>query len=119
MGLLALQASAAPRPDKLSPDTKAPAHALSSAGLSRTLRLPILRSGQTPAHVSLLKPGGPKSPASTSNSAEGPASQPVDTAIQREEMTSFKEVNGETVRVVVGSYGYESPEGLPVSFKSV
>ena len=42
---------------------------------------------------------------------------PQEDGVQREESDSFKEVNGETVRVVVGNYGYQSPEGLPVSFK--
>lgn len=118
MVLMTLQISAAPRPDKLTPDTKAPPNAINSGGISRTLGLPLLRAGQTPAHVSILKPGG-SPPRPSQNTAEGPAPVPVDENIQRQESTSFKEVNGETVRVVVGSYGYESPEGLPVSFKSV
>lgn len=90
-------------PDKLKLDTKAPLHARSSSA-ARAL------SGLTPANVGRL----PQQPKPQAPSSGG---QPQQDDVQREETVSFKEVNGETVRSVVGNYGYQSPEGLPVSFK--
>ena len=94
--LLLKKGEGAPYPGVLSTRQLAPEFAAGSAG--RSLALP--RAGQTPAHVSQLQSGVPQ-----------------EDGVQRQEEASFKEVNGESVRTVVGSYAYQSPEGLPVSFK--
>ena len=76
----------------------------------------IVPRGQTPANTALL-PGGPASGIAAPAISGGGGGGAQEDGIQREEVTSFKEVNGESVRSVVGSYGYQSPEGLAVSFK--
>ncbi|KAL7306758.1 hypothetical protein TKK_0001124 [Trichogramma kaykai] len=82
---------------------------------SRNLLAPKieLRAGLTPANTARL-PGGP---APSAAGGAGGGQQPQEDGVTREEMTSFKEVNGESIRTVVGSYAYQSPEGLAVSFK--
>ncbi|XP_014203766.1 uncharacterized protein LOC106636047 [Copidosoma floridanum] len=96
-------------PDKLSANQMAPVHARSSAGRA----LPLPSGGSPPANVNRLPGGGAARP-NAGPAAPGP---PQEEGVQREESVSFKEVDGETVRVVEGTYGYQSPEGLPVSFK--
>ncbi|XP_058805425.1 myristoylated alanine-rich C-kinase substrate-like [Phymastichus coffea] len=72
------------------------------------------RASRPPAHVSLIGPAGAAQPGPAAAGAG--AARPPD-GVRREESASFKDVNGESVRVVVGNFGYDSPEGLPVSFK--
>ncbi|KAK2586548.1 hypothetical protein KPH14_011438 [Odynerus spinipes] len=81
--------------EKLSPDQKAPPFARGSGGL-------ILK---TPFEGEQRFGGG--QPAASSN---------VD-GVQREEKEDYKEVDGQLVRTVEGSFSYKSPEGLPVSVK--
>lgn len=45
------------------------------------------------------------------------ASSNVQDEVQREETEMLKEVNGELVRTVKGSFAYKSPEGLPIAVK--
>lgn len=42
---------------------------------------------------------------------------PTEDGVDREETVEFKMIGDEMVRVVSGSYSYQSPEGLAVSFK--
>lgn len=81
--------------DVLSPTQKAPPFARGSGGL--VLPLPLAGKARVPA-------------------SQPPGNNAVD-GVQREEVTSFKKVGNETIIVVEGSLGYNSPEGLPVSVK--
>ncbi|XP_043461325.1 N66 matrix protein-like [Leptopilina heterotoma] len=82
--------------DVLSPTQKAPPFARGSGGLA--LPLPLAGKARVPA----------SQPPAGNNAVDG---------VQREEVTSFKKVGDETIIVVEGSLGYNSPEGLPVSVK--
>lgn len=80
--------------DKLSPDQKAPQFARGSGGL-------ILN---TPFEDNKAR----NRPIASANAEDG---------VQREETEMLKEVDGELVRTVKGSFSYDSPEGLPISVK--
>ncbi|XP_011315194.1 probable H/ACA ribonucleoprotein complex subunit 1 [Fopius arisanus] len=99
--------------DKLSPGQRAPLGAGASGGLALTVplrggaadvggRLDVGRSGGNPP---LPAPRQATSPAKTED------------GVIREETEELKEVDGQLVRVVKGSVGYDSPEGLPVALK--
>ncbi|XP_076248697.1 uncharacterized protein LOC143188373 [Calliopsis andreniformis] len=83
--------------EKLSPDQKAPLFARGSGGL--ILNTPFEDNKARNQAIS-----SPKSPN-------------VQDEVQREETEMLKEVNGELVRTVKGSFAYKSPEGLPISVK--
>ncbi|XP_025996056.1 uncharacterized protein LOC105205130 [Solenopsis invicta] len=80
--------------ERLSPDQKAPQFARGSGGL--ILKPPFEDEQRAAAGRSI-----------TTNVNED--------EIQREEIATLKDVDGELVRVVEGSYSYKSPEGIPVS----
>ncbi|XP_011644047.1 uncharacterized protein LOC105431514 [Pogonomyrmex barbatus] len=84
--------------ERLSLDQKAPQFARGSGGL-------ILK----PPFEAAQRTTGPA--LSTNTVSEG--------NIQRQEIATFKLVDGELVRVVEGSYSYTSPEGIPVSVNYV
>ncbi|XP_043248708.1 uncharacterized protein LOC143342462 [Colletes latitarsis] len=84
--------------DKLSPDQKAPQFARGSGGL-------ILN---TPFEDNKARNRPIGSANANANAPDG---------VQREETEMLKEVNGELVRTVKGSFSYDSPEGLPISVK--
>lgn len=82
---------------KLSPDQQAPLFARGSGGL---ILKPPLEGG----------PSAATSPAVSTNVIN-------EDGVEREEIASFKLVDGELVRVVEGHFSYRSPEGIPVSVK--
>ncbi|XP_072744204.1 uncharacterized protein [Anoplolepis gracilipes] len=81
--------------EKLSPDQKAPLFARGSGGL---ILKPPLESEQKVAA---------SPPVSTNVVSED--------GVERNEIATFKLVDGDLVRVVEGSFSYKSPEGIPVS----
>lgn len=81
--------------DKLSPNQKAPPFARGSGGLILNTPLEDNKARNRPIP-------------NTSNAVDG---------VEREETEMLKEVNGELVRTVKGSFAYKSPEGLPISVK--
>ncbi|KAH0946485.1 hypothetical protein HN011_011746 [Eciton burchellii] len=78
--------------EKLSPDQKAPLFARGSGGL--ILNPPLER--------------GPRIMSPPANLANGDG-------VERKEIATLKLVDGDLVRVVEGSFSYQSPEGIPVS----
>ncbi|XP_053971373.1 uncharacterized protein LOC128872566 [Hylaeus volcanicus] len=86
--------------EKLSPDQKAPLFARGSGGL-------ILN---TPFEDNKAR----KSPVASANVN---VNANAEDGVQREETEMLKEVDGELVRIVKGSFSYNSPEGLPISVK--
>ena len=83
--------------DILSPDQKAPPFARGSGAFA----LPLPLEGKP--RVAVSQPVG--------NNAED--------GVLREETSSFKKIGDETILVVEGTFGYKSPEGLPISVKWV
>ncbi|CAK9829424.1 hypothetical protein ANTRET_LOCUS6767 [Anthophora retusa] len=81
--------------EKLSPDQKAPPFARGSGGLSLNTPFEDNKARNRP-----ISSGTPQ----------------VDD-VQKEETEMLKEVDGELVRTVKGSFSYKSPEGLPISVK--
>ncbi|KZC04759.1 PREDICTED: uncharacterized protein LOC107192629 isoform X2 [Dufourea novaeangliae] len=81
--------------EKLSPDQKAPQFARGSGGLILNTPFEDNKARNRPIP-------------SAANTEDG---------VQREETETLKEVDGELVRVVKGSFAYKSPEGLPISVK--
>lgn len=79
----------------LSPDQKAPQFARGSGGLILNPPFESDQRASPPAFTNVINDDG----------------------VQREEISSFKIVDGELIRVVKGSYSYKSPEGIPVSVK--
>ncbi|XP_025159909.1 endocuticle structural glycoprotein SgAbd-1 [Harpegnathos saltator] len=85
--------------EKLSPDQQAPLFARGSGGL---ILKPPFESARSVA----------TSPAVSTNTVS-------EDGVEREEIASFKLVDGELVRVVEGHFSYRSPEGIPVSVNYV
>ncbi|XP_076682167.1 uncharacterized protein LOC143376124 isoform X2 [Andrena cerasifolii] len=83
--------------DKLSPDQKAPAFARGSGGLILNTPYDDNKARNRPISA--------------------PAAQNAPDGVQREETEMLKEVDGELVRTVKGSFSYDSPEGLPIAVK--
>ncbi|KOC61521.1 hypothetical protein WH47_05125, partial [Habropoda laboriosa] len=81
--------------EKLSPDQKAPPFARGSGGLNLNTPFEDNKARNRP-----ISGGNPQ----------------VDD-VQKEETEMLKEVDGELVRTVKGSFSYKSPEGLPISVK--
>ncbi|XP_076649862.1 uncharacterized protein LOC143357335, partial [Halictus rubicundus] len=81
--------------EKLSPDQKAPPFARGSGGLILNTPLEDNKARNRPI------PSGPT----------------AGDEVQREETETYKEVDGQLVRAVKGSFSYQSPEGLPISVK--
>ena len=94
---------------KLSADQKAPAFAKGSGGLA--LKAPFEGGAADVGTRRLASPPIPGPPAAPSAAAS------VVDGVVREETEELKEVDGQLVRVVKGSFGYDSPEGLPISVK--
>nr|XP_033330569.1 uncharacterized protein LOC117222762 isoform X3 [Megalopta genalis] len=84
--------------EKLSPDQKAPPFARGSGGLILNTPLEDNKARHRPIQ-------------------SGPSGSTAGDQVQREETEMLKEVDGELVRVVKGSFSYKSPEGLPISVK--
>lgn len=80
--------------EKLSPNQKAPLFARGSGGLALNTPFEDNKARNQPI-----------------------ASSNVQDEVQREETEMLKEVNGELVRTVKGSFAYKSPEGLPIAVK--
>ncbi|XP_031828351.1 uncharacterized protein LOC116425162 [Nomia melanderi] len=80
--------------DKLSPNQKAPLFARGSGGLILNTPLEDNKARNRPI------PSAPK-----------------EDGVDREETEMLKEVDGQLVRTVKGSFAYKSPEGLPISVK--
>lgn len=77
-----------------------------------SLTLPSVKCQKGPIYASGAG-GLPSPPAKSAGSGKPPAEE----GVQREETETIKTVGNEFVRVVTGSVGYESPEGLPVFIK--
>lgn len=95
--------------EKLAPDQKAPPFAKGSGGLS--LKAPF-EGGNGAADVGRRRaqsnPAPPAAPSAAAAQVDG---------VVREETEELKEVDGQLVRVVKGSFAYDSPEGLPIAVK--
>lgn len=102
--------------DKLTAGQRAPLDALNSGGL--LLAAPLVGNGAADVgrRSDVGRSGGaPKPPPKQNNPT--PQVQPKEDGVMREETEELKEIDGHLVRVVKGSLGYDSPEGLPVSIK--